>query len=67
MTAIYEDFPALSGIIGGCLHQDMDTVPHALAGYARLTEPDEKRKLFDDIKTFLERHHNDLESSVWLD
>lgn len=75
MTSIHEDFPALSGLIAGCLHQDMDmeydTVPQALAGYARLTEPDEKQKLLDDMKAFLERHHNDLEGEFsrlyWFD
>ncbi|MGV1751474.1 contact-dependent growth inhibition system immunity protein [Agrobacterium sp. CG674] len=77
MTAIHDDFPALSSLIAGCLHQDMDmdmeydTFPQALAGYARFTESDEKQKLFDDMKAFLERHHNDLEGEFsrlyWFD
>ncbi|NTE85761.1 contact-dependent growth inhibition system immunity protein [Agrobacterium rubi] len=74
-TIINDDFPSLSGLIAGCLHQDMDieyeTVPQALAGYARSTEPDEKQMLFDEMKNFLERHHNDLEGEFsrryWFD
>ncbi|KAA3514375.1 contact-dependent growth inhibition system immunity protein [Agrobacterium rosae] len=75
MNITDHDFPALFGLIAGCLHQDMDleydTVPEALAGYARFTKPDEKQMLLAEINHFLERYHNDLEGEFsrrfWFD
>ncbi|NTF06811.1 hypothetical protein G6L37_11625 [Agrobacterium rubi] len=57
MTIASDDFPALFGFIAGGLHQDIDleydTVPEALAGYARFTERDEKQMLLNEMKSFL--------------
>ncbi|WP_421363026.1 contact-dependent growth inhibition system immunity protein [Agrobacterium rosae] len=65
MNITDDDFPALFGLVAGCLHQDMDlaydTVPEALAGYACFTEIDEKQMLFNEMKSFLERYNNDLD------
>ncbi|GAK71654.1 hypothetical protein RRU01S_19_00590 [Agrobacterium rubi TR3 = NBRC 13261] len=65
VNIIDRDFPALFNLIGNYLHQDMDiefdSVPEALAGYSRMTEPGEKHKLVDEMETFLGRYHNDLD------
>jgi len=75
MSTVSDDFPALFSLIGNYLHQDMDiefdTVPQALAGYSRVTEPDKKHQLLDEMETFLGRYHNDLEGEFsrryWFD
>ncbi|NTF06810.1 hypothetical protein G6L37_11620 [Agrobacterium rubi] len=65
VNIIDHDFPTLFSLIGNYLHQDMDiefdSVPEALAGYSRMTEPDEKHKLLGEMETFLGQYHNDLD------
>jgi len=60
-----EDFPQIFGIVGAYLHQDMDidyeTVPEALAAYARVIDQAEKQALFAEMTHFLERYHDDPE------
>jgi hypothetical protein len=68
-------FDALSGLIGSYLHQDMDleydSVPEAIAGYARLTEDDRKQQLLREMVEFLHHYHNDIEEAFskryWFD
>ncbi|SCX28317.1 hypothetical protein DSM25558_4437 [Agrobacterium sp. DSM 25558] len=75
MTTTEDDFPTIAGLIAGYLHQDMDleydSIPEALAGYARFTELQEKQKLLTEMERFSERYHNDLEGEFskryWFD
>ncbi len=75
MTTSEDDFPALSGLVTGYFHQDMDleydSIPQALAGYAGFTEGSTKQQLRREMATFLERYHNDLEGEFsrryWFD
>ncbi|WP_288429349.1 contact-dependent growth inhibition system immunity protein [uncultured Agrobacterium sp.] len=75
MTTSDDDFTALSGLVTGYFHQDMDleyeSIPQALAGYAGLTEESTKQQLRREMETFLERYHNDLEGEFsrryWFD
>ncbi|MCM2442773.1 hypothetical protein HGO34_24020 [Agrobacterium vitis] len=75
MPTMTDDFDALSGLIGSYLHQDMDleyqSVPAAIAGYARLTEDTRKQQLVQEMHEFLRRYHNDIEGEFskryWFD
>ncbi|MBB4275604.1 contact-dependent growth inhibition system immunity protein [Rhizobium mongolense] len=60
-----DDFEMLGEMIRGYLHQDMDliadTVPAAIAAYAREASPKTRELLIAEMDEFLRRYHNQAE------
>ena len=60
-----DDFPEITQMIGGYLHQDMDlvadSVPGAIAVYAGDCAPETRAAVKTEMAAFLKRFHNQAE------